>query len=135
MEEVHGKEISLQYVTVKVPGQKPRGSKTITNSSITKGTKPSNSDSSDVQPITNYQTKDKKCSDKVLLTGYELIKEPGVKNEDEKVRLSFITKQFWDLPSPLFHLEVKELYDIIFYVFSSKIIGITIEAMQCSKGD
>ncbi|XP_072156254.1 centaurin-gamma-1A isoform X2 [Bemisia tabaci] len=87
MEEVHGKEISLQYVTVKVPGQKPRGSKTITNSSITKGTKPSNSDSSDVQPITNYQTKDKKCSDKVLLTGYELIKEPGVKNEDEKVMI------------------------------------------------
>lgn len=29
MENVHGKEISLQYVTVKVPGQKPRGSKSI----------------------------------------------------------------------------------------------------------
>merc|ERR1719300_1241856 len=26
MENVHGKEISLQYVTVKVPGQAPRGS-------------------------------------------------------------------------------------------------------------
>lgn len=29
MENIHGKEISLQYVTVKVPGQKPRGSKSI----------------------------------------------------------------------------------------------------------
>ncbi|XP_057669658.1 centaurin-gamma-1A [Diorhabda carinulata] len=29
MEDIHGKEISLQYVTVKVPGQKPRGSKSI----------------------------------------------------------------------------------------------------------
>ena len=34
MEEVHGKEISLQYVTVKIPGQKPRGSKTVNTSSI-----------------------------------------------------------------------------------------------------
>lgn len=29
MDDVHSKEISLQYVTVKVPGQKPRGSKSI----------------------------------------------------------------------------------------------------------
>lgn len=29
MDDSHGKEISLQYVTVKVPGQKPRGSKSI----------------------------------------------------------------------------------------------------------
>ncbi|XP_044742193.1 centaurin-gamma-1A [Chrysoperla carnea] len=29
MDDIHGKEISLQYVTVKVPGQKPRGSKSI----------------------------------------------------------------------------------------------------------
>lgn len=36
MEDVHGKEIPLQYVTVKVPGQKPRGSKSIiTNSALT----------------------------------------------------------------------------------------------------
>jgi hypothetical protein len=32
MNNVHGKEIPLQYVTVKVPGQKPRGSRTITQS-------------------------------------------------------------------------------------------------------
>lgn len=35
MDDVHGKEISLQYVTVKVPGQKPRGSKTINTSNNT----------------------------------------------------------------------------------------------------
>lgn len=29
MEDVHGKEISLQYTTVKVPGMKPRGSKVV----------------------------------------------------------------------------------------------------------
>lgn len=34
MEDVHGKEISLQYVTVKIPGHKPRGSKTVNSSSI-----------------------------------------------------------------------------------------------------
>jgi Arf-GAP/GTPase/ANK repeat/PH domain-containing protein 1/3 len=37
MDNVNGKEIPLQYVTVKVPGQKPRGSKSIiTNSALTK---------------------------------------------------------------------------------------------------
>ena len=30
MENIHGKEIFLQYVTVKIPGQKPRGSQTVT---------------------------------------------------------------------------------------------------------
>jgi len=29
MNNVHGKEIPLQYVTVKVPGQKPRGTRII----------------------------------------------------------------------------------------------------------
>ncbi|KAK7068967.1 Arf-GAP with GTPase, ANK repeat and PH domain-containing protein 3 [Halocaridina rubra] len=29
MEDIHGKEISLQYTTVKVPGMKPRGSKVV----------------------------------------------------------------------------------------------------------
>ena len=31
MEDAHGKEICLQYTTVKVPGQRPRGSKSIPN--------------------------------------------------------------------------------------------------------
>lgn len=34
MNDVHGKEIPLQCITVKVPGQKPRGSKTIITNSI-----------------------------------------------------------------------------------------------------
>ena len=29
MEDVHSKEISLQYTTVKVPGMKPRGSRVV----------------------------------------------------------------------------------------------------------
>jgi len=29
MEDVHGKEVPLQCVTVKLPGQKPKGSKTV----------------------------------------------------------------------------------------------------------
>lgn len=37
MDDVHGKEISLQYVTVKVPGQKPRGSKSIITVAGTNG--------------------------------------------------------------------------------------------------
>lgn len=37
MDDVHGKEISLQYVTVKVPGQKPRGSKSIITVATTNG--------------------------------------------------------------------------------------------------
>jgi len=41
MSNVHGKEIPLQYVTVKVPGQKPRGSRTVPQ------TNPHNSGSSD----------------------------------------------------------------------------------------
>lgn len=35
MDDVHGKEISLQYVTVKVPGQKPRGKSTKIRERIT----------------------------------------------------------------------------------------------------
>ncbi len=34
MEDVHGKEISLQYVTVKIPGHKPKGSKTVSSNTI-----------------------------------------------------------------------------------------------------
>ena len=35
MDDSHGKEISLQYVTVKVPGQKPRGSRGTQQTTIT----------------------------------------------------------------------------------------------------
>lgn len=75
MEDVHGKEISLQYVTVKVPGQKPRGSKTITQPPPTNGI---NETLSSLSITSNcYQSKEKRMADKVLLTAFELLKEPG----------------------------------------------------------
>ncbi|KAK7576100.1 hypothetical protein V9T40_012386 [Parthenolecanium corni] len=84
MEDVHGKEISLQYVTVKIPGHKPRGSKTVNSSSIS-------------EPFVNLsisssQYKEKRCSDKVLLTAFEVFKEPNSKsasnNEDSVMIMS-----------------------------------------------
>lgn len=83
MDDVHGKEISLQYVTVKVPGQKPRGSKSIiTNSALTKhqvknGVNNNNNTSSITDGIGMLSLlKDRKTSDKVLLTAYDNLKEP-----------------------------------------------------------
>ncbi|XP_075231189.1 centaurin gamma 1A isoform X2 [Lycorma delicatula] len=72
MDDIHGKEISLQYVTVKVPGQKPRGSKTITPPT-TNGI----NDSLSSLSITSYQGKEKRPQDKVQLTAFEILKEPG----------------------------------------------------------
>lgn len=89
MEDVHGKEISLQYVTVKVPGQKPRGSKTIMSlsSSSTSGNHHNHHSSSNGISehmsnisISNFQSKDKRTADKVMLTAFELLKEPSYKN-------------------------------------------------------
>lgn len=71
MEDVHGKEISLQYVTVKIPGQKPRGSKTVNSTTI--------SEPFINLSISNSQYKEKRCSDKVLLTAFEVFKEPNSK--------------------------------------------------------
>lgn len=83
MEDVHGKEISLQYVTVKVPGQKPRGSKTIMSvSSSSTNHHSSNGLSEHLSniSISNFQLKDKRTADKVMLTAFELLKEPTYKN-------------------------------------------------------
>nr|CAD7393833.1 unnamed protein product [Timema cristinae] len=74
MDDVHGKEISLQYVTVKVPGQKPRGTKTVnpdSNNGINDGFAG--------LTITSFQNKEKRVTDKVLLTAFELLKEPGTR--------------------------------------------------------
>jgi Arf-GAP with GTPase, ANK repeat and PH domain-containing protein 1/3/4/5/6/9/11 len=90
MDNVHGKEISLQYVTVKVPGQKPRGSKSIiTNSALTKNGSATNNNINN--NITNSITeslgvlsllsKDKRASsEKVTLTAYDNLKEHGKAN-------------------------------------------------------
>lgn len=85
MDDVHGKEISLQYVTVKVPGQKPRGSKSIiTNSALTKHTKNGfNNNNNNTSSITEgigmlSMLKDRKSAgERVLLTAFDSLKEPG----------------------------------------------------------
>ncbi|XP_014245359.1 centaurin-gamma-1A isoform X2 [Cimex lectularius] len=78
MEDVHGKEIPLQYVTVKVPGQKPRGSKTIVQS---------NGSNDALSSLSNFHHKEKRIQDKVLLTAFEILKEPGriPNNEDSLI--------------------------------------------------
>lgn len=75
MDDVHGKEISLQCVTVKVPGQKPRGSKSIITVAGTNG---SNVISEGIGGL-SLGMKDRRVTDKVLLTAFEVLKEPGSK--------------------------------------------------------
>ncbi len=87
MDNVHGKEISLQYVTVKVPGQKPRGSKSIiTNSALTAKNSTNNNNNNNTNSITDglgvlsLLSKDKRASnEKVTLTAYDSLKEHGGK--------------------------------------------------------
>lgn len=92
MDNIHGKEISLQYVTVKIPGQKPKS--IITNSALTKQAASlkngglfnnnNNINNNNTHSITeslgvlSLLHKDKKANDnKVLLTAYDNLKEPG----------------------------------------------------------
>lgn len=99
MDDVHGKEVSLQYVTVKVPGQKPRGSKSIiTNSALTSSInfnwRSSSSSSSAVAQSNGISegigglslAKDKKVTEKVLLTAFDTLREPG--------RTRFVIREF-----------------------------------------
>ncbi|XP_065079530.1 centaurin-gamma-1A isoform X1 [Ochlerotatus camptorhynchus] len=96
MDDVHGKEVSLQYVTVKVPGQKPRGSKSIiTNSALTganaapamngKMTGSIGSQGSNSNGLTEgigglSLAKDRKLTEKVLLTAFDTLREPVKSN-------------------------------------------------------
>ncbi|KAG5674558.1 hypothetical protein PVAND_004515 [Polypedilum vanderplanki] len=80
MDNVNGKEIPLQYVTVKVPGQKPRGSKSIiTNSALTKKNGKNNVNNNETLISESFGAlsllRDK--SDKNFLTPYENVKELG----------------------------------------------------------
>lgn len=77
MENIHGKEISLQYVTVKVPGQKPRGSRTIGN--LPNGS----SSASEWLTSSGNLIKGEKKGEKVLLTGYEPLREPSGGEEND----------------------------------------------------
>ncbi|KAK4882078.1 hypothetical protein RN001_005397 [Aquatica leii] len=74
MDDVHGKEISLQYVTVKVPGQKPRGSKSIITVAGTNGSSTINEG---IGGLSLSGAKDKRLTEKVLLTAFEAVKDPG----------------------------------------------------------
>ena len=76
MDDVHGKEVSLQYVTVKVPGQKPRGSKSIiTNSALKNGVIGSNNGLTEgIEGMS--LAKDRKMTEKVLLTAFDTLREP-----------------------------------------------------------
>ncbi|EDW27352.1 GL21243 [Drosophila persimilis] len=75
MDDVHGKEIPLQYVTVKVPGQKPRGSKSIiTNSALTSsllanGHRAQNTLSDGIGCLTLAKDNQRKLSEKLSLLG------------------------------------------------------------------
>ncbi|KAJ8969451.1 hypothetical protein NQ317_017100, partial [Molorchus minor] len=75
MDDVHGKEISLQYVTVKVPGQKPRGSKSIITVA---GTNCQNAINEGLGGL-SLVTKDKRPTEKVLLSAFETVKDPSSK--------------------------------------------------------
>nr|XP_023016995.1 centaurin-gamma-1A [Leptinotarsa decemlineata] len=73
MDDVHGKEISLQYVTVKVPGQKPRGSKSI----ITVAGGHCHSAINEGLGGLSLISKDKRTTEKALLSAYDAVKDPG----------------------------------------------------------
>ena len=108
MDDSHGKEISLQYVTVKVPGQKPRGSRgtqsiaatpqfalggvatTTSTTSTTAATTTlllANGVSDPLNPASMAGSgfppanKDKRTG-KVMLTGYEVLKDPVDRSDD-----------------------------------------------------
>lgn len=88
MDDVHGKEISLQYVTVKVPGQKPRGSRSIITVA---GTNSSNSINEGLGGLSLSGMKEKRATEKVLLTAFEVVKDPSAKyshSGDEGIMLS-----------------------------------------------
>lgn len=70
MSNVHSKEIPLQYVTVKVPGQKPRGSRTVPQ------TNPQISQNSASNEMSFRSSDPLKKGEKVTLTGYEMLKDP-----------------------------------------------------------
>lgn len=84
MDDVHGKEVALQCVTVKIPGQKPRGSKSIiTNSALTSSVNLNwkSAGSGLIEGIGGLGlTKDKKVTEKVLLTAFDTLREPGKSN-------------------------------------------------------
>ena len=100
MSNVHGKDIPLQYVTVKVPGQKPRGSRTVqtqqsnaqshaSESNFGPANSTSVSTSSSTSNIMSGGVSTK--GEKVLLTSYEMISGDNVvenNNDVEKINVN-----------------------------------------------
>lgn len=84
MDDIHGKEISLQYVTVKVPGQKPRGSKSIITVAGTNGS----SINDGIGGLSIGAGKDKKGSEKLFLYDNTKDSKYGQISGDEGLALS-----------------------------------------------
>ena len=99
MENVHGKDISLQYVTVKVPGQKPRGSRSVAPSGAAAPNGQNNNSSSSDQNTISAGTAFKgagageKKGEKVLLTGYEMLREPSGGEDNDATFNTTITNE------------------------------------------
>lgn len=102
MSNVHGKDIPLQYVTVKVPGQKPRGSRTVqtqqsnaqshaSESNFGPANSTSVSTSSSASNIMGGGVLSSTKGEKVLLTSYEMISGENVaenNNDIEKINVN-----------------------------------------------
>lgn len=132
MENVHGKEILLQYVTVKVPGQKPRGSRVVVSNEDQMNSQETNIS---IANNASHFGSDKKSSEKVLLTGFERIKESITTNEEAespeknpieasngKKRLRKLknngVKLNPDAEGKLKRLSFRKKHVLLFYIFS-----------------
>lgn len=115
MDDSHGKEISLQYVTVKVPGQKPRGSRStqppaaaaaaaMASGAAAPGapgagpqfalgamatTLPNGlNDPLNPASMAGFPANKDKRAGKVMLTGYEVLREPVDRGSEDGIGVS-----------------------------------------------
>lgn len=102
MDDSHGKEVSLQYVTVKVPGQKPRGSRSTQSSVAAAAATPqfalgaglapplANGVNDPLNPasMAGFPANKDKRTGKVMLTGYEVLKEPVDRSSEDVIGAS-----------------------------------------------
>ncbi|MCL4135749.1 UNVERIFIED_CONTAM: hypothetical protein GTU68_052251 [Idotea baltica] len=98
MEDVHGKDISLQYTTVKVPGMKPRGSRVVGADPLTSELNSLNlASSTPLNPSAASTTvsgrpslggQNNNVKDKVMLTSYEALHEPQPMNGVDSTSIS-----------------------------------------------
>ena len=133
MSNVHGKDIPLQYVTVKVPGQKPRGSRTVqsqqsnmqTQASETNfGSANSNSvsTSSSTSNIMGGAVTGGSKGEKVLLTSYEMLSGDNVvenNNDIEKINVNNAqVNNLKEIECPQHkHIIFEKVYTITFHTY------------------